>query len=116
MVKKYIILATARRKKYLILGSEGLKLRTSEKIAIAELRLRNNISLKVAELRFRKCFLQVAELQLRTKKRLRVPTSPPLIYYTQYSRYKKAPLGKNPRKVTQTKCDEDSRKSFPAVM
>jgi hypothetical protein len=32
-------------------GIEALKLRTSEKIVIAELRLRSNISLKVAELR-----------------------------------------------------------------
>jgi hypothetical protein len=45
-----------------------LKLRTSEKIAIAELRLQSNISSKVAELRLRKCFLQVAELRLRTQK------------------------------------------------
>ncbi len=42
---------------------------------IAELRLRNNISSKVAELQLRKCFLQVAELRLRTQKKLRVPTS-----------------------------------------
>jgi hypothetical protein len=37
---------------------------------IAELRLRNNISLKVAELRLRKCFLQIAELRLRTRKKV----------------------------------------------
>ncbi len=37
---------------------------------IAELRLRSNISLKVAELRLRKCFLQVAELRLRTQKKV----------------------------------------------
>ncbi len=36
----------------------------------AELRLRSNISLKVAELRLRKCFLQVAELRLRTQKKV----------------------------------------------
>jgi hypothetical protein len=34
-------------------GSEALKLRTSEKITIAELRLRSNIPLKFAELRLR---------------------------------------------------------------
>ncbi len=51
-------------------GSETLKLRTSEKIAIAELRLRSKISLKVTELRLWKCFLQVAELRLRTKKKV----------------------------------------------
>jgi hypothetical protein len=45
-------------------------LRTSEKIVIAELRLRSNIYLKVAELRLRKCFLQVAELRLRTQKKV----------------------------------------------
>jgi hypothetical protein len=37
---------------------------------IAELRLRSNISLKVAELRLRMCFLQVAELRLRTQKKV----------------------------------------------
>jgi hypothetical protein len=37
---------------------------------IAELRLQSNISLKVAELRLRKCFFQVAELRLRTKKKV----------------------------------------------
>ncbi len=50
-----------------------LKLRTSEKncdCGIAELRLRSNISSKVAELRLRKCFLQVAELRLRTPKKV----------------------------------------------
>jgi hypothetical protein len=58
-------------------------MRTSEKIAIAELRLRSNISLKVAELRLRKCFLQVAEVLpsscgiaiTDSKKKLRMPTS-----------------------------------------
>ncbi len=53
-----------------------LKLRTSEKIAIAELRLRSNIPLKVAELRLRKFFLQVAELRdCGLQKKLRVPNS-----------------------------------------
>jgi hypothetical protein len=51
-------------------GIEALKLRTSEKIAIAELWLRSNISLKVAGLRLRKCFLQIAELRLRTQKKV----------------------------------------------
>ncbi len=37
---------------------------------IAELRLRSNISEKVAELRLRKCLLQVAELRLRTQKKV----------------------------------------------
>jgi hypothetical protein len=37
---------------------------------IAELRLRSNIPLKVAELRLRKFFLQVAELRLRTPKKV----------------------------------------------
>ncbi len=37
---------------------------------IAELRLRSIISLKVVELRLRKCFLQVAELRLRTQKKV----------------------------------------------
>ncbi len=37
---------------------------------IAELRLRSNISIKVAELRLRKCFVQVAELRLRTQKKI----------------------------------------------
>ncbi len=45
-------------------------LQTSEKIAITELRLRSNISLKFAELRLLKCFLQVAELRLRTQKKV----------------------------------------------
>jgi hypothetical protein len=36
----------------------------------AELRLRSNISLKVAELRLRNCFIQVAELRLRTQKKV----------------------------------------------
>jgi hypothetical protein len=51
-------------------GIEALELRTSEKNAIAELRLRSNISLKVAELRLLMCFLQVAELRLRTQKKV----------------------------------------------
>ncbi len=37
--------------------------------------MRSNIPLKVAELRLRKFFLHVAELRLRTPKKLRVPTS-----------------------------------------
>jgi hypothetical protein len=37
---------------------------------IAEMLLRSNIHLKVAELRLRKFFLQVAELQLRTPKKV----------------------------------------------
>ncbi len=37
---------------------------------IAELLLRSNMSLVVAELRLRKCFLLVAELQLRTQKQV----------------------------------------------
>jgi hypothetical protein len=57
------------------LSSCGLELADSKKIAIAELRLRSNISLKVAEFRLRKCLLLVAELRLRTQKKLRVPTS-----------------------------------------
>ncbi len=51
-------------------GSEALKLRTPKNIVIAELQLRSNISLKVAELRLRKCFLLVAELWLRTQKKV----------------------------------------------
>jgi hypothetical protein len=43
-------------------GSEALKLRTSEKIAIAEQHF-------FYKLRLRKCFLQVAELRFRTQKR-----------------------------------------------
>ncbi len=42
----------------------------SKKIAIAELQLRSNISFKVAELRLRKYFLLVAELRLRTQKKV----------------------------------------------
>jgi hypothetical protein len=52
------------------LSSCGFKVADLKKIAIAELRLRSNISLKVAELRLRKCFLQVAELRLRTQKKV----------------------------------------------
>ncbi len=36
----------------------------------AELRLWSKISLKVAELRLQKCFLEVAELRLRTQKKV----------------------------------------------
>ncbi len=39
-------------------------------VAIVELRLRSNISLKVVQLRLRKLFLQVAELRLRTQKKV----------------------------------------------
>jgi hypothetical protein len=53
-----------------MLSSCNLKLRTSEKNAIAELQLRSNISLKVAELQLRKCFFQVAELRLRILKKV----------------------------------------------
>jgi hypothetical protein len=52
------------------LSSCGLEFAVFRKIAIAELRLRSNISLKVAELRLRMCFLQVAELRLRTQKKV----------------------------------------------
>jgi hypothetical protein len=50
-----------------------LKLRTLEKIAFAELRICGcgaTFLLKVAELRLRKCFLQVAELRLRNRKKV----------------------------------------------
>jgi hypothetical protein len=49
-----------------------LKLRTTEKIAIAELRSCGcgATFFKVAELRLRKCFLQDAELRLRTQKKV----------------------------------------------
>jgi hypothetical protein len=52
------------------LSSCGLELADSKKIAIAELRSRSNISLKVAELRLQKCLLLVAELRLRTQKKV----------------------------------------------
>ncbi len=39
---------------------------------IAELQMWSNISKKVAELRLRKCFLQVAELRLRTQKKVAI--------------------------------------------
>jgi hypothetical protein len=55
------------------LSSCGLKVADSKKncdCGIAELRLRSNISLNVAELRLRKCFLLVAELRLRTQKKV----------------------------------------------
>jgi hypothetical protein len=53
-----------------------LKLRTSEKIAIAELRLRSNIALKscgiaIAEVFPSSCGIAIAD----SKKKLRVPTS-----------------------------------------
>jgi hypothetical protein len=60
------------------LSSCGLEVAGHQKklnCRIAELWLRSNIFYKVAELRLRKCFLQVAELRLRTQKMLRVPTS-----------------------------------------
>jgi hypothetical protein len=50
-----------------------LKLRKSEKIAIAEMRSYGcglTFLLKVAELRLRKCFLSVAKLRLRTQKKV----------------------------------------------
>jgi hypothetical protein len=56
-------------------GLEVADFRKNCDCEIAELQLRSNLSLKVAELRLRKCFLQVAELRLRTKKKLRLPTS-----------------------------------------
>jgi hypothetical protein len=52
-------------------GIDALKLRTSVKIAIAEVRnwgCGATFLFKVAELRLRKCFLPVAELRLRTQK------------------------------------------------
>jgi hypothetical protein len=55
------------------LSSCGFKVADFKKncdCGIAELQLRSNISLKVAELRLRKCFLQVAELRLRTQKKV----------------------------------------------
>jgi hypothetical protein len=51
-------------------GPEVADFRKNCDCGIAELQLRSNISLKVAELRLRKCFLQVAELRLRTKKKV----------------------------------------------
>jgi hypothetical protein len=42
--------------------------------------LRSNISLKVAELRLRKCFLQFAELRLRTQNLQHLPVNRLLIY------------------------------------
>jgi hypothetical protein len=51
-------------------GLEVADFRKNCDCGIAELRLRSNISLKAAELRLRKCFLQVAELQLRTQKKV----------------------------------------------
>jgi hypothetical protein len=51
-------------------GPEVADFRKNCDCVIAELRLRSNISLKVAEWRLRKRFLQVAELRLRTKKKV----------------------------------------------
>jgi hypothetical protein len=51
-------------------GLEVADFRKNCDCGIAELRLRSNISLKVAELRLQKCFLQIAELRLRTKKKV----------------------------------------------
>jgi hypothetical protein len=51
-------------------GLEVADFRKNCDCGIAELQLRSNISLKVAELRLWKCFLQVAELRLRTKKKV----------------------------------------------
>ncbi len=56
--------------KLLSCGLEVADFRKNCDCRIAELRLRSNISLKVAELRLRKCFLQVAELRLRTQKKV----------------------------------------------
>jgi hypothetical protein len=56
-------------------GLEVVDFRKNCDCGIAELRLRSNILLNIAELRLRKFFLQVAELRLRTPKKLRVPTS-----------------------------------------
>jgi hypothetical protein len=53
-----------------ICGLEVAHFRKICDCGIAELRLRSNISLKVAELRLRKCFRQVAELRLRTQKKV----------------------------------------------
>jgi hypothetical protein len=44
-----------------MLSSSNLKLRTSEKIAIAELQLRSNISLKVAEVLLSSCGIAIAD-------------------------------------------------------
>jgi hypothetical protein len=60
------------------LSSCGLEVADIRKNWIAELRSCGcgaAFLYKVAELRLRKCFLQVAELRLRTQKMLRVPTS-----------------------------------------
>ncbi len=51
-------------------GLEVADFRKNCNCEIAELRLRSNIPLKVAELRLRKFFLQVAELRLRTSKKV----------------------------------------------
>jgi hypothetical protein len=55
------------------LSSCGLEVADCKKncdCGIAELRLQSNISLKVAELRLRKYFLLLAELRLRTQKKV----------------------------------------------
>jgi hypothetical protein len=51
-------------------GFEGADFRKNCDCGIAELRLQSNISLKVAQLRLRKCFHQIAELRLRTQKKV----------------------------------------------
>jgi hypothetical protein len=51
-------------------GLEVADIRKNCDCGIAELRLRSNIPLKVAELQLRKFFLQVAELRLRTQKKV----------------------------------------------
>jgi hypothetical protein len=56
--------------KLLSCGLEVADFRKNCDCGIAELRLRSNISLKFAELRLRKCFLQVADLRLRTQKKV----------------------------------------------
>ncbi len=51
-------------------GLEVADFRKNCNCEIAELRLQSNISLKVADLRLRRCFLQDAELRLRTQKKV----------------------------------------------
>jgi hypothetical protein len=51
-------------------GLEVVDFRKNCDCGIAELWLRSNIPLKVAELRLQKFFLQVAELRLRTPKKV----------------------------------------------
>ncbi len=60
-------------------GLEVADLRKNCDCGIVELRLWSNIYLKVAELRLWKCFLQVAELRLRTQKK--VPRAHVWVYW-----------------------------------